>query len=70
MSRLLSLGLISFALLAGSPVFADQHCSCDKKCAAECAKGKSDHCPCKTCDCASGQGCKHGKCGVKKPVSE
>jgi hypothetical protein len=62
MSRFLKAGLMSLALLAGSPVFANQHCMCDDKCAAECAKGKNDQCPCKSCDCAKGQGCKHGKC--------
>ena len=70
MTRLLSAALTAVSLMAFSPAFANSHCACDEKCAQECQKGKSDNCPCKSCDCSKGKGCKHGKCGHPKPQSE
>ncbi len=46
----------------GIGALADHHCGCDEKCSEQCAKGDHKDCGCKTCDCAKGKGCKHGKC--------
>jgi hypothetical protein len=70
MSRLLTISFMTLGLLANSPAFASSRdCACDEQCAVNCAKGKSAHFPCKTCDCAKGEGCKHGKCALKKHVT-
>ena len=71
MSRLFTIGLMTLGLVASSPAFASSHdCACDEQCAANCAKGKSAACPCKTCGCAKGEGCKHGKCAMGKHNKE
>jgi len=57
-----SLLLAAAALGVSAPVWADHHCACDTKCADNCAQGKTDECRCKTCDCAKGKECSHGKC--------
>ena len=73
MSRLLTLGLATFSLMAAFPVFASDDCSCDQNCAEECSKGtgaKTCQCKDKDCECAKGKGCKHGKCHTKGHHSE
>jgi hypothetical protein len=69
MSRFFTMSFMALGLLVNSPAFAS-HCSCDSKCAAECASGKAAHCVCKDCDCSKGGGCKHGKCGLPKADSK
>ena len=66
MTRLFGSVLTALTLMAWTPAFASSHCGCDEKCAQECRNGKSDHCPCKDCGCAKGEGCKHGKCDLVK----
>ena len=68
MTRLLSAALTTLALVTGSPAFATSHCTCDEKCSQECSQGKSENCPCKSCSCSKGKGCKHGKCNHPKQV--
>ena len=70
MTRLLGAAFTALSLMAWTPVFADSHCTCDENCAQQCQKGKNDKCPCKNCDCAKGEGCKHGKCGHPKHSAE
>ena len=55
--------LMTLASLGFSaPVWAEHSCGCDSKCSANCADGKTEECTCKTCDCAKGKECSHGKC--------
>jgi hypothetical protein len=61
-ASLLGLGALGVSAPAA---LADQHCACDKQCSEKCAEGKSESCGCKTCDCAKGSGCSHGKCRTK-----
>ncbi len=49
--------------LGGGLALADDHCSCDKACTEACAKGDTQSCKCKTCDCDGGKGCSHHQCG-------
>lgn len=57
---------LAMATLLGGLTYAKQDCTCDKQCQLQCAKGENPDCKCKTCDCAKGEGCKHGKCEMKK----
>ncbi len=61
-----SLFALSLASVGGPLAFADHHCACDQTCNEKCAKGDTKDCSCKTCDCAKGEGCKHGKCSTHK----
>jgi hypothetical protein len=71
MTRLFSSAFTLLSLLAWTPAFAAGDCSCDSKCAHECEIGKvNTSCACKTCGCAKGEGCKHGKCAKGKTKSQ
>ena len=65
MTRFITSTFMALTLFAASPAFANHECSCDDTCAANCKMGKTENCPCQTCDCSKGEGCKHGKCGLK-----
>ena len=59
--KYLMLGLTAF-LLAQSPSFAGEGCSCSKGCMEKCSSGKDHKCKCKSCECSKTHQCSKEAC--------